>query len=493
MAKKRKLLDTLESLLSKKIIIAIILCLISLLIAMKNPQSIFRHGQAYTDQSVYQYVATVIEDGGMPYRDTFDHKGPLIYIIYFLGNLINDLHGVWFFELASVIITVFFLYKIARLFKCNRLSAILATVVTTTPWILNFYNPATVEEFALPFCTVSLYIFLDLLINNRISVFRSVLCGFCLGGVLMLKPTMASVWLVFSIAAFIHYIKQKQPQNLIKTILFFLFGILIFVTPIIIWLIKNNAFNDFISQYIIFNSEYTKSRSNISSMLSTIPFFLVPLVAYSLVATTCYFIKRKSLLNGALLSFMVISLILTIIPGRAYIHYGMALVPTMIYSFSKLFELWPSIYKKIPILARVIIIMAFIGFITISWGKSTISILKSVNLAHHTHYSPENSAIIEYLKNNSNSTDIIAVYGSNNAIYNGSGLHAASKYSYTLPIDQVNKEIRESYLADWAKEKPKFIITDRKPDEEIENFLIRHHYSKTLTVSEEKSIYSLEL
>ena len=36
---------------------------------------------SYTDSSVFQYIGSSMLDGAVPYRDVFDHKGPLIYFI----------------------------------------------------------------------------------------------------------------------------------------------------------------------------------------------------------------------------------------------------------------------------------------------------------------------------------------------------------------------------------------------------------------------------
>ena len=38
------------------------------------------------DSSVFLYVARRIQDGGVPYRDVWDHKPPLIYLIGLLAG-----------------------------------------------------------------------------------------------------------------------------------------------------------------------------------------------------------------------------------------------------------------------------------------------------------------------------------------------------------------------------------------------------------------------
>ena len=47
------------------------------------------------DQSVFIYVAEGLLDGDIPYRDRWDHKGPLIYLLNVVGLLIAGIPGIW--------------------------------------------------------------------------------------------------------------------------------------------------------------------------------------------------------------------------------------------------------------------------------------------------------------------------------------------------------------------------------------------------------------
>ncbi|MBO6066224.1 MAG: hypothetical protein J6P36_07375 [Lachnospiraceae bacterium] len=58
-----------------RIVIGAVLGLIAVATAFaasNNPLSVGRIGR---DSSIFHYVARVMKDGGMPYLDTFDHKG----------------------------------------------------------------------------------------------------------------------------------------------------------------------------------------------------------------------------------------------------------------------------------------------------------------------------------------------------------------------------------------------------------------------------------
>ena len=56
--------------------------------------------------------------------------------------------------------------------------------------------------------------------------------------------------------------------------------------------------------------------------------------------------------------------------------------------------------------------------------------------------------------------DLISVFGNSNYIYNLTNRKSASKYSYQVPIADINKEIANEYFNDLLVNKPKLIIID---------------------------------
>lgn len=64
------------------------------------------------DSSVFEYIGIVIQHGGVPYVDTFDHKGPLLYLINWMGLELAGCRGILIFEAISV--CVFFFATLCR-------------------------------------------------------------------------------------------------------------------------------------------------------------------------------------------------------------------------------------------------------------------------------------------------------------------------------------------------------------------------------------------
>ena len=186
----------------ENVISAIIACVVSFVFLTKSPLHPFRNGDISTDPSVFKTVAMMMKKGYMPYKDSFDHKGPLLYIINYFGSLIAEYRGVWVFEFIFMCITLWMMYKTARLF-CNMAFSTLATVTAATALFEYFQGGNFTEEYAMMFISVSLFIFIDYLQNDRTTNLRIMISGLCLGGTLLLRPNMISLWIVMCIAVLI--------------------------------------------------------------------------------------------------------------------------------------------------------------------------------------------------------------------------------------------------------------------------------------------------
>ena len=158
------------------------LCLFSIatfVFLLNSLQHPWIRASAYTDSSVFQTVAMMMEHGYFPYRDSFDHKGPLIYLYNYLGRQIDTYTGIWYVEFASLLVTFIALYKLARLSRISILQSVI-TVFTAMSLMFGYFEGGNLtEEYAMPFIAISLFIFIDYFLNGTISKIRLIICGAC--------------------------------------------------------------------------------------------------------------------------------------------------------------------------------------------------------------------------------------------------------------------------------------------------------------------------
>lgn len=159
------------------------------------------------DSYCYRYMGMLMAKGGIPYRDAFDNKGPLLYLLNCIGYLINKKFGVFIIEYIFMMAYLCVQYAIARRFTDVKRSVIY-TVAALGP-IGAFLVGNMTEEYALVFISVGILVYIDYFLFDKRDWYRILICGVSCGAVLMLRPNMIAVWGVFCIYAIVESIGKK--------------------------------------------------------------------------------------------------------------------------------------------------------------------------------------------------------------------------------------------------------------------------------------------
>ena len=136
--------------------IAMLVCaIVSFFFLLNSPLHPWNGTEPATDSSVFKAIAFMMEKGYMPYRDSFDHKGPLLYLINWLGNQISYFRGVWVIEFIVVTFTFFMLYRIARI--RTGISSSCLTVLMAGTLLFGYFDGGNLtEEYAMPCIAVGI-------------------------------------------------------------------------------------------------------------------------------------------------------------------------------------------------------------------------------------------------------------------------------------------------------------------------------------------------
>lgn len=464
----------------EKICVCLFLFFAAFFFLTKSPLHFWVGGDAGTDSSVFKTVAMMMSKGYMPYRDSFDHKGPLIFLINFFGMKIAAYRGAWVFELAALFIAFTALYKIARLFCGRVLSCVV--LLASTRLLFDYYAEGNlVEEYAMPFLAVSLYIYLDYLINRKVTKFRLTICGFGLGAICMLRPNMFSVWVVFSIAVLIDCIRKKQGKDIRNFLLFFLLGFCIMVFPIMIWLACNHAFGAFVEDYILFNFAYTAAGTGMK-WYSFFYYFQTKEILISTVIVIYLLFKRENkLLYGAYLVYLVSTVLLMCMAGRRAPHYGMVFIPMFVFPIAELLSMFGSDSNAKSL--RLVVSLYLLSIALPSWMNlmgGMMNLYEDRNVDHHTELV---RAVCQVIEDNTTEEDRISVCGSWDIIYLMSDRMHATKYSYLFPVGRMVPGILEEYFEQLREELPKIIVVpegwhDSQSSAAIYSFLEEYQYKE---------------
>lgn len=496
------------------ILILISLIIIAFLICMKSPNNIFYQNQiSLTDSSVFKYIGLSMTKGAIPYLDIFDHKGLLLYFINCLGTIISMNFGVWLLEFIFMFISLFFAYKLARKFTSKGVSLLIVCLAFSL--IYNYFDGGNLtEEYALPFQLIALNVFFDFFLqpqkysstnlsklNYKLFNFPVFICGICFSSVLFIRANMISVWIVFCLMVLIYCIVNKKYSEIIKFIISFALGMLVIFIPMFIYLLKNNAVKSFIDSYILFNMNYSENIKT-AKCITLVYFFntSVTSLAFIILGIKIYLqIKKREnyYFNLGYLGYMALTLLLIGMSGRIYSHYGMIIIPALIYPYCILYQFIET--KELKKLGINLLVTGYIlNFIIVPIGGNfLLDSLKSIQ-NRTTITDEETKKVIDYIKNNTNEDDTISVFGNSDYFYYLSNRKSASRYSYQVPIVATDKKIMIDYLADLKENKPKVIVKhiDDNFSEEIKlmnKYLKKNDYKLKLEIKNENiKVYKKE-
>lgn len=421
------------------------------LFAISSP---FQSGY-FGDSAVFVYVAKVIIDGGMPYIDTFDHKGPLIYLIDALGLLIDEKTGIWLLEVLTFYVIFYFTYKFVRLLQLDVFHSSLVVASGIFIFIFYFQGGNLTEEYACAFITVSFFYFLKFFITGNITILHLITCGASFASVCMLRVNMIALWIVMCIGILIDRAKNGKKTDIIRFTKWFALGAVLVIFPILLWVYINNAFNAFIDNYIVFNLMYSSDSemASIYNVYGAIKHFVLnPVMLVGIMILVYFCVKQNKLEDWLCLSALLLSIAMSCISGRKTSHYGMIFYPNIIYAFARLFSehihttVESTIRKYIKTVITLVCFFAVGYFILTRW------------IYYVDEAMQREREISNLVSSVTAEIDRISVCGNDNAIYLLSNRKSASKYSYQFPIASIDPKIWQEYYQDMKDLKAKVIV-----------------------------------
>lgn len=194
------------------------------------------------DCGIFSYVGYAMSQGRALYREVWENKGPLLYIIYYVGEIINETNGIYIMELISIILSTLFAYKTIKIITQKRIYSVLGLIYTFSAWVVIYEGGTFSESFALPILMAGVYLFTKKTLQNETTSNLEIsLWGILTGLIAMLRLNMLSIFLAFYIVIGIDLIRKKEIKEIFRWIKFGLLGFIISIIPVLIYLITNNC------------------------------------------------------------------------------------------------------------------------------------------------------------------------------------------------------------------------------------------------------------
>jgi len=250
-----------ESLSNKKIIGFIFIYVFFMLLFCSHMSPLYFSNE-WADVNVYFNIGKAMLNGRTLYTDIFDHKGPLIFIIYGLGYLISNttFFGMFLIQLAGWFAMVYYLYKIANLYL-GKDGACIAAMILPVLLVKLMKAGGSAEEFILFFECISFYYFIKFFNEKDTSKHDPkvmMLHGVLSSAVFFTKLNLMLIWF-FPIAGIcIGLLLKKEYKNLALNLLAYLVGFLLIAIPICGYFYVNGALEEAYNVYIELNRKYAQ-------------------------------------------------------------------------------------------------------------------------------------------------------------------------------------------------------------------------------------------
>lgn len=207
------------------------------------------HPYVELDQGIWQIMGQGIIQGCVPYVDLYDHKGPLLFYFFALANYIGEgKTGVFVLESICLAISLYFTYRLSRLFVSGRWS-LLALFVYLLWAFFTMEGGACNEEVTQPFVIVPLYYALKYLHRekegNQISKTLIWAVGMCGGIIVMIRMNNAAMLFPFAGVLLWRLWREKSLAIMIKMLALMISAFVLPILLCVFFFAYQGAWNEF--------------------------------------------------------------------------------------------------------------------------------------------------------------------------------------------------------------------------------------------------------
>jgi hypothetical protein len=447
------------------------------------------------DSTIFSYIGGVIASGGFPYVDAWDHKGPLVYLVYGLaqGVVLPPQLALSVIINAALLVASVVLHLHLRQIV-GRLASLIGILVGMAG-VYAFASLGLTEAIAAPLQLLSLSA------TFAFSRHRSPAFLACLGvlaaAVLLIRADLAALPLIMIVLCLVLSAKQADGllwRRLAVNLVAVAGAFLLMALPVVVYLWAGDALAAMVDQYIVYNLFHisgSAGRRMLSGVSLTKTFLREPLIGAAVfigltlalsqlvslvlrpthvaagpfsLASLCPARSDQIVLLAGLVAAFFAAYGLTILSAWGFTHYLVSLVPTSMVLAGGCFAALLNGIRTMGQGRLAVGLIAF-GMVAISYGELLKSTLWSV-LLPPTAAAVEKQRLIDHLKSLTDPGQPILVYGADGSLYTATGTYAPTRYFYQYPLITKNyataARIQEFGRA-IQKDRPAVIVVENNP------------------------------
>ncbi len=307
----------------------------------------------WPDANVFLSAGKAMLEGKLIYRDLYDHKGPLLFVLHALCAWISfdGFFGVWLMEILFWAVFLVGVYQLVSLYGGHKLALaalpLLSVMLLTS---ISFQMGDSAEELALPMMIWPLYQLLRSLRekDGQTTRIQLMIAGFLLGCVFWLKFTVvgfsAGICLMLSWLGW----KKNGWNGAAGHIGWMLLGFLFSSLPWFIWFAAVDGLGAFLKVYLYDNLFLYAGDKNATGILSHCKGIVISVLSWlrdnpgytvpMLIGLVWLVMTRKISIPEKLSWLLCTALggVTIFFGGRYYLYYGFAfgvIVPVLFTTF----------------------------------------------------------------------------------------------------------------------------------------------------------------
>lgn len=319
------------------------------------------------DAPIFLLIGKGIAQGQLPYRELFDHKGPLLFYLNAWGYGLGGVGGMLCLEAGSLAL---FLFEMAKLLRYQGYRPVQQLPALLTGLLFVLISMGTgdySEEYALPLLMLPL-----LLASRRCSTGRGgrralcIVTGLCIGALAFSRLNNAVAPLAASLYLSLHLLRQRRFATLAKAVAYTGLGFAVVATPLCLWFAAQGALGDMLYGTFLHNLRYAAGRD-----LS-----FEPLQALLLVLCVFFFLcqcraRDDNPLQRHLLLAAGGATLLMLCAVHRYAHYFLLYTPFIILGASALHS--PVKHEKARLLCRSVALVCVVVLAALAAERLVLS------------------------------------------------------------------------------------------------------------------------
>ncbi|MBO4939051.1 MAG: hypothetical protein J6C98_08670 [Oscillospiraceae bacterium] len=290
------------------------------------------------DSAFFMLVGQGMTKGMLPYRDFFDMKGPYLFLVEYIGQLIcYGRTGAFLMQWVHLTACLWIADGIFAMTLGRRRASFLWELALMIPWLavaaVTFEGGNLTEEYSLPWLMLAVYFALRYLRASEASgdwkhqPWIGFYYGFVFGYLALIRVTNAALIGAVILTISAGLLVKKEFKNLFVNGLMFIFGCAAAFAPMCVYYAGQGLLEEMLSQVFGFGVRYS-AEVGMAQKLAGIPKRLVPIMLLPAIVPA---IRRQKDWRIWMLTLSAVGLFLVAaVMGNGYLHYMTLGIPNLV-------------------------------------------------------------------------------------------------------------------------------------------------------------------